>query len=492
MDTLEYLSQYLSSPIVSHRNRAINIFVENALLNSAAVDQLGKNLGSENLDIVIGSLKIIFAVSLRNKSTTSRLSKKIMSLGKKSEHFEVVLLCKEILANLNNTSTAENLKKKLTPCFKNKVSTKPFHVDCDLFIEYALGNQKYKYVLENICDIFEIDCKKAFKKVKRLMKELGYKDNKQYRKERPHRWRYDFDGVQFETSLNYYARHALNLFLMWCIQNLNTSEEGWDEFVSSKQIWDLAIPESLISKKPYWLVFKDLNTDVNTWLKMRIKKEEAYELLNLENKWVPLYEYTHFKGEGKSLNRYMSTCFIMKPTGKISKKMEFKPPRYSCDDCHINNLPISAYENGQIWLHEDSHYDFLKDKLLPTFGTASENYADYCKVFPAPEIVNYFKLKQKKNTLEYYKGKELVIHCINWRGGYRRSVDNRGEDEFELANYGYILMIKSKYLKKYMRENKLKLIAVGSISKYKIKMWSHDYDSKNSKYKWLPMKILSV
>ena len=492
METYELISKYLSSPIVSHRRKALKLFVQDGLLVKAALDQLGRNLDSKNFDVVIESLKAIQALSLRDAHKVSALSVKVFNLGKRSKHFEIISLCRKVLSELDNgQESSDLLASKLQPKFRAIEPTDTFYAACDYSIEYKLGNKDYKYELSNICEAFRYECGPALEQVQLFMKKLGYKEGAQYWKEVPSRWRNDFDGHHYQTSLQYYSKHALDLFVFWCIQNLASSDSEWKHFLSDRKSWDPAYPELLTKEKPDSLVFRDMNESTDSWFRKRIKKEEGYEQLDFSKEWVALYENTNFRSEGKNFDRYMATCFMDKSVKKLSKKIELAVVRYACRNAPINSLPIEINKTGHLWVEEYSHYEFLKDKFFPTYGVVNEDSTDYAVIFPAPEIVGHFDLQQKKNTLEYYKDDELVIYCLNWHGGYRTQSSSHGEDRFELANYGQTLMIKTEYLKRYMADKKLKLIARSNVTKRKVKDWGSEYDPKGSKYKWLPLEIFN-
>jgi len=498
MNTFEFLSQYLASPIVAHRNRATLCLFQETMSNPQAINQFALNLQSRNFDVVLNSLKVLQAVGLRDPRKVASLSKKIINLGKETDHFGIANLCKDILANLESVNSAKHwtglISKKLTPKILKSEDSEMFFDNCDHFLEYSLGGKDYKYELSHICTAFRYDCKKASKQVFRYMKTLGYKKGTQYWKERPSRWRHDFEGDRYETKLQYYAKHAIKIFLMWCIKNLPITIGAWEEVLIYERKWDPSLSHLLVEEKPSFIRFTDLQMDTNAWLKKRIKKADAYELFYPKVEWIPLYENTNFRSEDKSFDRYVTTCFIRTPIGKLSRKIKLAPIYYSCRGCYISELPIKAKKKGWLTLDNYSGYDLLKGRLAPSYGIVSEDFDDYVKLFPAPEIIEYFKLTQKKNSLEYSKNGELVIRCINWRSGYHRDISSQGEDRFELANYGHLLMIKAKYLKKYLKDNDLKLIAVGNIWKRKVDKWSQEYDykSKNSRHKWLSFEIIKL
>ncbi|MFA5033512.1 MAG: hypothetical protein WC614_10900 [bacterium] len=500
MDILEFLSQYLASPIVAHRNRATLCLFQEALTNSQAVSQLGLNLRSKNFDIVFGSLRILLAISLRAPEKVKPLIKGIISLGKQTGHFGIANLSKDILANLINVNLSlqhpiDLISTRVTPAMKYANNSNDiFYTNCDHFIEYELGGKNNMYEFSHICEVFKYDCKKAFRQVTYYMKIIGYKKGVQYWEESPSSLRYDIEGKHYKTRLHYYARHAIQMFLMWCVKNLSVSIETWKNFLVNERKWDASIPDLLVEEKPEFIKFTDLQVDAGAWLKKRIKKADAYELLNSKAEWIPLYERTYFKTEDKSFEKRVTTCFVRTPTEKLSKKIKVIPVDYSCRSCYINELPLKAKKKELLNTNKYSHSDFLEDRLIPSYGTVSEDFGGYVKLFPAPEIVEYFKLTQKKNSLEYYKGKQLVIHCINWESGYHRNIDGYGEDKFELANYGYLLIISSKYLKRYLLKNNLKLIAVGEIWKRKVGNLGREYpyNSKNAKYKQLSFEIVKI
>ncbi|MFZ1321417.1 MAG: hypothetical protein WAT71_07660 [Ignavibacteria bacterium] len=495
MKTIQFLTKYLSSPIMAHRDLALLSLFNEAKSNPQVIKQLGLNLTSVNFDVVLNSLRILQALSFRNSRKVKPLLKKIAILMNNATHFGIINLCINILGNLEKVKATEELiLKKVTPKINGTKSTEWFSDNCEHSLEYILGGKKYKYELSHICRAFRYDCKKASKQVFKIMKILGYKKGMKYWKERPQRWRNDFEGNYYETRIQYFARHAIQIFLLWCINNLSISREMWEDLRNYERNWDASIPSLLVQEKPDLIKFTDFNVQTDVWLKSRIKKEDAYELLLPNCEWIPLYENTKLRYDDKSFDRYVTTCFIRMPLKGLSKKIEFSPVHYTCSNCYINELPIEAKKAGL--LSNDSHVgnDFLENKLIPSYGIVSKNFDNYVKVFPAPEIVEYFKLKQKKNSLEYYKGNELIINCINWKSGYYRNIGNRAEEKFELANHGQLLMIKTKYLKKYLKENDIELIAVGSIWKRKNDNWGGGYErmEKYSKYKWFPFEIVKL
>lgn len=496
MNTLEFLTTYLNSPIIAHRNKSLLCLFENAKTDRKAIGQLGLNLSSDNFDIVLNSLRVLYAISLVDSGKLKTVTKKVAKLGLKTNHFTIAILCRDILNEIGGQtiSKANLITEKITPEITAPTDTEMFFDNCDYSLEYSLGAKDYKYELSHICRTFQYDCKKAAKQVFVYMKMLGYRKNTQYWKERPSRWQHDFEGNRYETRLNYFARHAIQMFLMWCVDNLTTTEKDWLELLTDERKWDASMPQLMIQNKPSFLHFTDIKTETDTWIKQRINKQKAYELFDPKRKWIPLYESTNFKYEDKSFDRHVTTCFVLPPVSNLSKKIEFSPPNYSCRGCYINELPAKAMQNEKLYLDDSSsRHDELKDKLLPSYGIVSEDFDDYVKLFPVPEIIEYFKLTQQKNSLNYYKGKELVIYCINWKDGYYRNVGRQGEDRFELANYGHLLMIKTKYIKKYLEDNNLKLLTMGHIWKRKVDKWSHEGDynnKKTSKYKWLSLEII--
>lgn len=495
MNTLEFLTKYLSSPIVAHRNKSLLCLFEEGSSNKAIVKQLGLNLGSSNFDIVLNSLKIVLAISYKDHNKVKMLSDKIVKLGLKTNHFFTALLCRDILREIDDQiSEISRITKRITPKLNSSENADYFIDNCDHFLEYSLGDRNYKYELSRICRTFRYDCKRATKQVFAYMRAFGYRKGTQYWKERPSRWQHDFDGNRYETRLNYFSRHGIQMFLMWCVNNLSARDDDWSEFLMDERNWDASMPELLVKEKPLFLNFTELKIETDTWIKQKIKKRSTYELFDPNKEWFPLFENSNFKHEDKSFDRRVTTCFIKPPVSNISKKLEFSTPNYSCRSCYVNELPIKAKQNGRLYLDDSGNrHDALKDKLFPSYGIVSEDFDDYVKLFPAPEIIEHFKLTQRKDTLNYYKGQELVVYCLNWHDGYYRNVGRQGEDRFELANYGNLLMIKTKYLKKYLKDKNLKLLVLGSIWKRKVDKWSHegDYDNKKtSKHKWLSFEII--
>lgn len=498
MNTLEFLSTFLKSPIIAHRDKSLLCLFENSKYDQKTIEQLGLNLSSNNFDIVLNSLRIIYSISLLSNPKLQVVAEKVASLGLKTNHFAIASLCRDILNEIGGKtlSKAKLITRKTTPEIAEPTDGEMFFDNCDYSLEYSLGAKDHKYELSHICRTFQYDCKKAAEQVFAYMRMLGYRKNTQYWKERPSRWQHDFEGNRYETRLNYFARHAIQMFLMWCVKNLSTTENGWRELLTDQRKWDASMPKLNIQERPRFLRFTDLETNTEKWIRSRIKNSDAYELFDPKAQWFPLYESSDFKYQDKAFDRYAATCFLKPPVANLSKKIEFSPPHYSCRGCYINELPALASQSGRLYLDDvNSRADELKNKLLPTYGIVTEDFDDYVKLFPALEIVKYFRLHQKRNSLDYYKSKELVVRCINWHDGYYRNVGRQGEDKFELAGRGHLLMIKTSYLKRYLEKKGLKLIVVGRISKHKVDKWSREYnfnDKKSSKYKWLSLEIIKL
>lgn len=496
MKTLEFLSKYLGSPIVSHRQRSALLLFKEARSNPLAVKQLGVNLHSKDYNVILYSLRILLAIVAHDPRIIQSIAPEIIKVAKKTDHYGIARLCLEILIAIGAIDSTfepfiKSLDRKITPVIKEPNDPDPFSAHCDYFIEYALGSQDLKYELNQICDAFRYECSKAFKKVSKTMRVLGYRKAKSSRESNPPRWRHDFYGTHYQTKLFYYSRHSIQIILMWCVHNLPISSGAWDELLIYERKWDPSVPELLIEEQPAIVGFLDLVTGVDDWMKKKVKKEEVYKLIDSSAEWVPLYERTHFKDEEKSYERFVTTGFIKSPIGKLPKKTEISIPYYQASNSFINELPILAKKKGLLNLYNYNRDDLLDGKLFPAYGVGSGEYDKYVRLFPAPEIIENLKLVQKKNTLEYYKRNELVIRAINWCGGYDRDVDNRGEDRYEVINYGHILLIKTKYLKKYLKDNKYKLIAVGEVSKRKVKRWSENsYESKNFRHKIANLEIM--
>ncbi len=498
MKTFEFLSKYFGSPVVSHRQRSTLLLFKEALSNPLAVKQLGDNLQSKDYDIILHSLRVLFAISVHDPNIIKSISLTILKVAKNTDHYGVALLGLDTLVNVATIeprlgSSIKSLGIELMPIIQEPTNQEPFYSSCDHSIEYLLGNQDLKYELNHICDAFRYECSEAFEKVSKTMRALGYRKGKSSRESNPSRWRNDFYGTHYQTKLFYYSRHSIQIFMMWCVKNLPISSEAWDELLIYERKWDPSVPELLIKEQPSIVGSLDLVTGVDDWLKKKVKKEEVYKLINSNDEWVPLYEQTHFKDEEKSFQRFVTTAFVKSPVSKLPRRTEIYIPHYQVRNGFINELPMIAKEKGLLTLDSNrGRGDLFDGKLFPAYGVASDEYDEYVKLFPAPEIIEDLKLVQKKNTLEYYKGKEMVIQVINWRSGYDRDVDNRGEDRYEVINYGHILLMKTKYLKKYLKDNKYKLIAAGDLSKRKVKTYSdNSYNPKNSRYKrasWELMK----
>lgn len=494
MKPFEFLSESLRSPIISHRNRAKLQFFKECEESPEALDQLKKNLKSDSYDVVVNSLYILQALSFRKPEYVLSVCSAITNLAKRSKHFKVCFLSRQILINVKKdqlTNSIRSIQRRITPEMVEISEDDSFYPDCDYFLKFRLGNESYKYELVNICKAFRYDCKKAFKKVSYYMREMGYVEKRINRENLPYRWQNDFDGRLYETSVFYYSRNAIQLFLMWCVQNLTTSKERWEYLLSQERTEDPALPELLFQDQPEMIEFLDPNDDASKWFKKRVKKEDVYKLLNLSSQWVPLYEKTYLKDEEKVFERSYRTCFIKNPIGRLSRRLEFIPPYYTGENNYINDLPIVSKRDGLLRLVDEPRAAILKGRLIASYGYGNDEFSDYLTLFPAPEIIEFFNLKQKQSTLEFYKGKELVISCVNWKGGYQKNIDAYSGDRYELTNYGNLLLIKSKYLKKYLKMNNLSLVAIGEIYKRKERKYGgYKYDPKNTKYVPAGLKIL--
>lgn len=490
MKTKNFITKYLASPVIAHRKKSLEVFFSEAKLNIDFRQQLIENLTSKNYDIVFNSLKVLRSLAEYDLELITSYGQEIVALVKQTDHFGIAWLCKEISDLLHNTEVLSKadytlIQNKVTPIFKPSEEEEHFYDRCDFSFEYKLGNQDLKYELEHICDAFRYECKKAQGKVLKYMRSLGYKEKKIYRETKPARWRNDHYGFRYETDLYYFSRNSIEIFLLWCVKNLQISEEGWRELVRYEREWDPSIPESfLITSKPDIVGNLDLSEDVTKWLKTRVKKEEVYKLIDLSSEWVPLYENSYLKHDEKAFSRHVYTCCIKKPLGKFSKKTELGIPYYRAEKSYINELPLESEKLGNLHLDNRNHEEDLDNKLIPTYGSSSEEYDEYVRMFPSPEIVKALKLRQKRNTMEYYHGRELVIKNVHWRDGFETSVGGRGEDRYELGTYGQILLIKSKFLKQYLKQNKLKLLALGDIAKRKEKRYGgYEFKRENSRYK---------
>ncbi len=493
MNTLEFLSQYLGSPIVAHRQRAIISLVKQSITNPKVILQLRQNLKSSNLDIVQNSLRVLLAIGYRKAELLYLVYNQLFNLGLRTNHFAILSLCNELLVLIDRKhEDLSQISKRLKPNLIVLKSNEYFFDNCNHSLEYLLGSKDYGYELAHICRAFRYDCKKAEKQVIKYMKELGYKKGSRYWKERPDWWGYDFEGKRYETSLQYFSRHSIQMFLLWCLKNLPIAKEDFEELLNYERNWDPAIPQLQVKEQPQMIKFPDMELEPNSWLKKKIVKSDAYNLIyNTNVVWFPLYESTNLKVEKKSFHKYITTCFIRTPIGKISRKNTTPTVNYNCHNCYINELPDIAEKEGLLAIQNDS-MGSLTNKLIPSYGHTEDDFDSYSKLFPSPEIVRFFNLKQKKNTLEYYNGKEIVVQYINWQSGYHRNVGTGREDRYELSNYGKLLLIKTKYLRKYIQENKLKLFAKGSITKQLVDDYKSGFNSKDYKYKWLPFEIIKL
>ena len=100
MNTIEFFTQYLNSPIVAHRNKSLLRLFEEANLDQKTIRHLGINLASGNLDIILNSLYILQAISLEDSNKLKFIREKIEQLGQKTNHFIIASLCRDILINI--------------------------------------------------------------------------------------------------------------------------------------------------------------------------------------------------------------------------------------------------------------------------------------------------------------------------------------------------------------------------------------------------------
>ena len=330
MKTKEFITQYLTSPVVAHRKKATNMAFNEARSNSEFRKQLIENFGSSDYDIVLNSLKVFRALAEYDPQKASECGSKITLLSKRTDHFSIAWLCKEIAdvlyeGNLLSETAYKTIQGKVTPTLKHVEEEEYFHSRCDYSLEYRLGNQDLKYELDHICTAFRYECNKAQRKVFSYMRSLGHKREKVYRETKPARWRDDHYGFRYETDLIYFSKHSIQVFLMWCVENLEISQGAWNELVRYEREWDPSIPDPfLISGKPDIIGNFDLKEDVDKWLKTRTSKKDVYKLLDLSSEWVPLYENTYLKHDEKAFSRHVYTCCIKQPLGKFSKKSSSK------------------------------------------------------------------------------------------------------------------------------------------------------------------------
>lgn len=473
-----------------HRKKALEVFFNEAFSNLEFRQQLISNLKSDNYDIVLNSLKVIRSLVECSPIKILSCGSAIVFLAKHTMHFKIAYLCKEIIdilyrVNLLSEVAYKSVSGVVSPNFKQSgLDDKYF--SCNYLLEYKLGSKDLKYNLDYICNAFQFECTKAEKKVFEYMRFLGYRKEKIYHERKPARWRDDYEGFNYKTDLYYFSEHSIQIFLMWCVKNLHISKNAWYELLEHEREWDPSIPEfTLIEGKPDIIDNIDLLSDTDQWLKKRLIKEDAYKLINLSSEWVPLYESTYIKHDEKIFSRYVHTCCIKKPIGKFSKKIEIELPYYQAENSYINELPVEAAKSGNLRLNSYVRDEEFNNGLVPNYGISSGEYDEYVRVFPSPEIIEGLKLHQKKNTMEYYSGNKLVIKNVHWRDGYERIVGGRGDDQYQLGTYGQILLIKSKFLKDYLKLNKLKLLANGNILKRKEKRYgsNFDYKKENSRYK---------
>lgn len=493
MSTLQFLSKYLASPIVAHRQKAMISLFKEVFTNPKALNAIALNLKSDNFDIVQNSLRVLLAVCYRNAKKIKPLQIKLIALAQKTNHFAILKLCHEILSLVNiKDSRVQELSRKLTANLITRTNDEYFYDNCNHSLEYLFHSKDCAYELAHICRAFRYDCKRAEKQVIRYMKSMGYKKGSQYWRQRPYLYEYDFEGKRFETTIHYYSRHSIQMFLLWCFNNLSISKEDVDELFFYERNWDPSIPKLLVQQQPDLIKFPDMELAPEKWLRKKIIKNDVYNLISDKSSvWFPLYEDTKLRTDKKSYSKYVSVCFIKKPIGKITKSKDTTPTvHYICRNCYINEVPEWAFKNG-FFSTENESSTRLEDKLISSFGYIQDEFDDILKLFPAPEIFDFFRLKQKNNTLEYYKGTELVVQCINWQAGFHRNVGVGREERFELSNYGSLLLIKTKFLKKYLKAMNFKLFARGSITKHLVNDYK-TFDIKDYMYKWIPFEIIDL
>lgn len=495
MDTLTFISKFLSTPVVKWRDSAYTALYNSALVDDNAIEQLKKNLYSDNLDVVENSLKVLFSLSQKVPSRILNLKMDICKTAKRCKHFKITYYSKNILEDLATLDISVN---KEFSTVTNLINPKSFipnrrkedyycSYSCEYDVKYTLGDENYKYRLNDVCNTFEYDCKKALRKVLQIMRGMGYKKGFQYWKDIPSRWRRGYhDEKSYKTKLHYYSYHSIQMFLIWCINNISVTKESWDYFLDKQGDFDPSFVAQKISDRPEFIKFIGANVDVKAWLKQKIKREDVFGAVKLSNPWVVLYENTYIRYEDKVFDRDISTCFSSVSLSNVKKKKEVFAPYYDCRNTRIDEVPTIASQKNKLSVY-GNNLRGVEGKLFPSYGIISETTLEttFNPIFPAPELVDFLKLKQRKGALEYYKGRELVVQCINWENGYIANSDRSGEDKFQTADYGSVLIIKSKYLKDFLKARKLRLLSTGEITKRKIDKYSTgwDYKPENTKHK---------
>jgi|GEM_PF-3471114 len=487
MKSLPFISKYLGVAPFKWRDGAGKALYENALLDEKAISQLKENLLSENLDIVENSLKVLFRLSYKTPERILSIKERILKTAKRCNHFKIAYLSKNILQNLSDFKpSAKGMfiqsLRLITPTeFVPSTQQAWYRYSSDHFVEYALGGADYKYKLDNICNAFKYAGKKGYKKLLQNMKVLGYQKGKKYWEDVPSRWSRGYSrNESYKTKLHYCAYHGIQIFLMWCIKNLPVEEARWTEFLQENYNYEPVWVEDLITDRPDFIKFKDVKIKTEVWLKDKLKRADIYNLTGLNQSWVVLYEDTRIRFEDKLLSRKTFSGFTTENLNKIKDKKEVFPPSYSCNNCLIDEVPMLAHKSKKLFVSDHNRTE-LDGKLFPAYGIISEtNFGDsFNPVFPAPEMVEQLKLKQRKGTLEYYTDTdELVIKTINWQNGFVASIGNHGEDKHHLADHGSVLMIKGKYLKKFLKSNKLRLITCGDLDKSKIDRYGTGWEYK--------------
>jgi hypothetical protein len=502
MKAINFVNNMLKSSPIVWRSTGKKILCKEALINKDAVAELFTNLNSKDLDIVENTMKVLFSVAHNDPEKIIHLKADIVATAKRCQHFKICFFSKKIIESMLqlNPSVTTEITEIETMIKPKKIitgnSSQPYYSrDCRHDAEYILGGVDYRYQLNDVCHAFNYDCSKALKKVLRTMKKLGYEKNKLYWKDVPRRWSKGYSRNEvYKTRLHYSSYHSIQLFVMWCLENLPIKREAWDEYLIEQEGYEPIFTDDLIEDRPEFIKL-DTKIETNKWLKQKIKRNEVYQSSNLDKDWTILYEDTRIRFEDKLFERDIASCFSKSSLNKVKNKADVFAPYYDCRNVNIDKVPEQAFFSGKLYI-SGGNLPEIESELVPSYGKISEKEyeGNYSPIFPCPELITALGLKQKKGTLNFYKDNELVIKNINWRNGFFFSVGHGGEDRFNQTNNGCILIIKTKHLKKYIKTNKLRLLSTGEISKSKIDKYgdSYEYKPENIKRKRFTFNITKL
>lgn len=507
MGKLDSISKFISAPVTKWRYQSKLLILDEILKGNADLFKVVlKNLSSNDLTLIEDSLEVLVGISEKKPKLLANYAHLIIKVASRCKHYKIrhcSLLIFQNLSKLHHKHERgrKNISLLCTPVFRTR-DAKEIRREWPYHLKYTLGEHE-SYLIQEICEAFEVTHNKGIKVIFSLMRSLGYRQKKLYWKEIPRKWKDDYgnQGHIYRSEMYIFVHHAINQFIIWCVENYQINEKDWDEIALGLREFDPSFSEQEVACKPGFINFENPNQKAEEWLKQKIDARDIYKRVTLANQWVSLYENTQLRYDDKSFDLHCVTCFLKGKHLPRMKKTEFYPPSYeSHNSLFINELPLSAFKNSLIYSSHFNHPRLdLTDILIPSFGSTHFNqYSDNYYLFPSPELFIGLDLIQKKGTLEYYKGRELVIKCLNWKGGYFHISPRYGSENWETAESGTILLIKRKYLKDFLQKNGLSLIAKATVTKRKISSHSgrnedsSDYSKKNYIHRYLPYKIITT